>query len=195
MRINDDATTNAGVQPPQPLQPSNVVELGSGVGLASVAAALLGCRVFATDGMPSSIRLLQENFERYASDIPVTPHASMLEWGDDHAVDSLLQNQLLGKLPDIVMASDVVYAHSAREELAQTVRRLCPQGHTDGRVLIAHRWRANPVDEESFFQLFDDEFHREEVGLEFFPEDSYYRTRSMMDMKYPISIFEMRRKC
>eukprot|EP00571_Detonula_confervacea_P006173 CAMPEP_0172316122 /NCGR_PEP_ID=MMETSP1058-20130122/27348_1 /TAXON_ID=83371 /ORGANISM="Detonula confervacea, Strain CCMP 353" /LENGTH=298 /DNA_ID=CAMNT_0013030375 /DNA_START=63 /DNA_END=959 /DNA_ORIENTATION=- len=193
MRIHEDASsnTNARLQP----QPSTVVELGSGVGLTSLAAALLGCRVYATDGSPSSTRLREENFERYASDCPVAPHASMLEWGDAAAVDSLIHNQLLGQLPDVVMASDVVYAHSAREELSRTVRQLCPKGHIHGRVLIGHRWRANPVDEESFFKSFDDDFDREEVGLKFFPEDDYYRTRSMIDMKYPMSIFEMRRKC
>lgn len=194
MRIHeqdDNAAKNTRLQ----VQPSTIVELGSGIGLASLSAALLGCRVYATDGSPSSVRLLNENFERYADDIDIAPHASMLEWGDVPAVDSLLHNQLLGQYPDIVMASDVVYAHSAREELSQTVRQLCPRGHIHGRVLIAHRWRADPVSEESFFKLFDDEFDREEVGLEFFPEEGYYRTRSMIDMKYPVSIFEMRRKC
>ena len=178
---------------PQPSKPSTVVELGSGIGLASLAAAFLGCRVYATDGSPSSIRLLQGNFERYANDCPIAPHASMLEWGDANAADAIIHNHLQ-KLPDIVMASDVVYAHSAREELSQTVRQLCPRGHINGRVLVAHRWRANPVDEEAFFQSFDDEFDREEVGIEYFPNDEYYRTRSFIDMKYPISIFEMRRK-
>lgn len=190
MRIHDDATTNARLQP----QPSTIVELGSGVGLSSLAAALLGCRVYATDGSPSSVRLLDENFHRYNGVCPIAPHASMLEWGDGSAVDSLIHNQLFGQYPDVVMASDVVYAHSAREELSQTVRQLCPRGHIHGKVLIAHRWRADPVSEESFFQSFDADFDREEVGLEFLPEDRYYRTRSLMDMKYPVSIFEMRRK-
>lgn len=197
MRIHDSSEDTAKSSRLQ-MQPSTVVELGSGVGLASVTAALLGCRVYATDGSHSSIRLLEENFERYSSDFPsVTPHASMLEWGDSNAVHALIEDQLLGQLPDVVMASDVVYAHSAREELLQTVKQLCPKGHVHGRVLIAHRWRADAIDEESFFKLFDNEFDREEVGLEFLPEgdDGYYRTRSMIDMRYPISIFEMRRKC
>ena len=192
MRIHDDdaATANARLQP----QPSTIVELGSGVGLSSLAAALLGCRVYATDGSLSSVRLLNENFHRYDDSCPIAPHASMLEWGDGSAVDSLLRNQLFETFPDVVMASDVVYAHSAREELSRTIRQLCPRGHIHGKVLVAHRWRADPVSEESFFQSFDADFDREEVGLEFLPEDRYYRTRSLMDMKYPVSIFEMRRK-
>ncbi|KAL7547722.1 hypothetical protein ACHAWF_010997 [Thalassiosira exigua] len=179
-----------------PSRPSTVVELGSGVGLASLAAAFLGCRVVATDGSPSSVRLLEENFARHAADCPVAPIASLLEWGDDGAVDALVREALSGRPPDVVMASDVVYAHSAREELARTIRRLCPPGYVEGRVVIAHRWRADPADEESFFQFFDDEFHRKEVGPEFFPEtdDGYYRRRSLIDMRYPVSIFEMRRK-
>ncbi|KAL9191240.1 hypothetical protein ACHAXT_000946 [Thalassiosira profunda] len=185
MRVHED--TNPGRLQ---VQPSTVVELGSGVGLASLAAAFLGCRVYATDGSPSSIRLLQENFERYATDCPVLPRASMLEWGDEKAAESLLQKEP----PDVIMASDVVYAHSAREELSKTIRHLCPRGHLHGRVIIAHRWRSDTADEESFFKSFDKDFEREEVGMEFLPEDAYYRTRSMIDMKLPVSIFEMKRK-
>lgn len=71
MKIHDE-DDNARLQP----QPSTVVELGSGVGLASLAAAFLGCRVFATDGAPSSIRLMKENFEKYQTDCPIPPRAS-----------------------------------------------------------------------------------------------------------------------
>ena len=196
MRMHEDyksASTASRVQ----VKPSTVVELGSGIGLASLAASLMGCPVFATDGSPSSIRLLQENIDRYATDCDISPHASMLEWGDADAVDTLIQNQLLGQLPDVVMASDVVYAHSARKELQSTIRQLCPKGHIHGRVVIAHRWRTDPIYEESFFETFDDEFDREEVDVEFMPEDEdgCYRRRSMLDMKFPVSIFEMRRKC
>jgi len=121
----------------------------------------------------------------------------MLEWGDDTAIDSLLHNQhlLCGKYPDLIMASDVVYAHSAQRELFHTISRLCPPQHKHGRVVIAHRWRANLKEEESFFEMFDNGgFVREEVGLEYYTRDnSVYRKRSMMDMKYPVSLFEMRR--
>lgn len=90
-----------------------------------------------------------------------------------------------------------MYAHSARKELQSTIRQLCPKGHIHGRVVIAHRWRTDPIYEESFFEAFDNEFDREEVDVEFMPvdEDGYYRRRSMLDMKFPVSIFEMRRKC
>lgn len=189
MRIHED-DGNARVQP----QPATVVELGSGVGLASLAAAFLGCRVFATDGSPSSIRVMAENFDQYASDIPIPPRALRLDWGDMDEAESLIQSELCC-LPDVIMASDVVYSYSAREELSQTIRRLCPLGHSSGRIVIAHRWRTDPADEESFFKSFDNDFDREEVGLEFLPDDGYHRTRNMMDMRYPISIFEMRRKC
>ena len=189
MKIHDK-DDNARLQP----QPSTVVELGSGVGLASLAAAFLGCRVFATDGAPSSIRLMKENFEKYKTDCPIPPRALRLEWGDVDAAEKLLQSELCN-LPDVIMASDVVYAHSAREELAKTIRHLCPPGHINGRVVIAHRWRCDVADEESFFELFDEDFERQEVGVEFLPDDGYHRRRSMIDMRYPISIFEMRRKC
>ena len=34
------------------------------------------------------------------------------------------------------------------------------------KVVIAYRWRADPVEEMRFFKSFDNEFDREEVGLE-----------------------------
>ena len=190
VNVNVNENEN-GFLPPS----STVVELGSGVGLASLAAALLGCHVCATDGSPSSISLLRENFDRYADDFAVHPQASLLDWGDVPAAESLIRNQLGGRLPDVVMASDVIYAHSAREELARTIRQLCPVGHVNGRVLVAHRWRVDPLGEESFFKSFDDDFVRKEVPIDFMPLDPYFRTRNMRDMKLPVSIFEMRRKC
>ena len=189
MRIHDDDNVNVRLQP----QPSTVVELGSGVGLASLTAAFMGCRVFATDGTPSSIRLMDENFRKYASGCLVPPRALLLDWGDIEATESLIQSELCC-LPDVIMASDVVYAYSAREELAQTIRQMCPNGHS-GRVVIAHRWRTDTADEESFFKSFDNDFDREEVDMKFLPDDGYHRTRNMQNMRYPISIFEMRRKC
>ncbi len=174
-----------------------VVELGSGVGLASLAVALSGCRVLGTDGALSSVGLLNENFERYGDEFiqrDDKPKGLLLEWGDGKAVRELMEKELEGCPPDVVMASDVVYAHSAREELDETIRELCPAGHLDGRVVIAHRWRVDPKGEEAFFKGFEDEFVVEEVPVEFLPPDPYYRTRSLMDLKLPVSIFEMRRK-
>jgi predicted nicotinamide N-methyase len=174
-------------------KPSIVVELGSGIGLVSLAAALLGCQVCATDGSPSSIRLLEENFARYSNKFSVMPKASLLDWGNLSAANCLIQHELCGQYPDVIIASDVVYAHSAKFELKETIKHLCPKGH-NGKAVIAHRWRAEPVEEMRFFESFDDEFDREEVGLEWFPDDNYYRTKSMIDFKYPVSIFQMSRK-
>ena len=173
--------------------PTTVVELGSGVGLVSLAAALLGCNVIATDGSPSSIRLLEENFKRYTDEFSVMPRASLLAWGDWDATDRLIQQELFGNYPDLVVASDVIYAHSAKTELADTIKHLCPHGHT-GSILIAHRWRTDIKEETKFFESFESEFVSEEVGPEWLPEDSYYRTKSLIDFKYPVSIFHMRRK-
>ena len=103
-------------------------------------------------------------------------------------VDSLIKDQLMGQLPDIVMASDVVYAHSARKELSQTIRRLCPSHHINGRVVIAHRWRANPDDEELFFKSFRDEFDIKEVSLDYFPPDTYYRTKSVSSIDSSLAL-------
>ena len=173
--------------------PTTVVELGSGIGLVSLAAALLGCEVVATDGSPSSIRLLKENFENYSNEFEVMPKAAILDWGDLNAAENLVRYDLNGRYPDVILASDVIYAHSAKTELFDTIKYLCPQGHK-GSVLIAHRWRTEPEEEMGFFERFDNEFDREEVGPEWFPQDNYYRTKSMIDFKYPVSIYQMKRK-
>jgi len=193
MRVHADSDGNV-VLPAHP--PTTVVELGSGVGLASMAAAFLGCRVFGTDGALSSVELLNENFGRYDGEFNegAKPKGLLLKWGDSEAVRELIERDLEGCFPDVVMASDVVYAHSAREELTKTIRELCPEGHLDGRVVVAHRWRVDPKGEEAFFKGFEDEFEVEEVPVELLPPDPYYRTRSLIDFKLPVSIFEMRRK-
>ena len=182
------------------VQPSTVVELGAGIGLASIAAARLGCRVFATDGSPTSVRLLKENFRVNlpgdgGSPTTIRPRASMLEWGDLDGADGLVRDQILS-LPDVIMASDVVYLRSAQKDLADTIRRLCPEGHLHGRVVVAHRWRTDSMtdtaDEAAFFEGFDGEFVREEVPADLLPEG--YKMKSLVDMKLPVSIFVMRRK-
>ena len=190
MRTEDEKKSNSKTTRQNP---TTVIELGSGVGLVSIAAALIGCNVIATDGSPSSIRLLEENIQRYTNEFPVTPRASLLAWGDLDATDRLIQQEFSGHHPDLIVASDVIYTHSAKTELANTIKYLCPQGHT-GSVLIAHRWRTEIKEEMKFFENFKSEFISEEVGPEWLPEDKYYRTKSLIDFKYPVSIFHMRRK-
>jgi len=174
-----------------------IQELGAGIGLASIAAARLGCRVFATDGSPTSVGLLEDNFRTNLPDeggdggpTTIRPRASMLEWGDLDSADGLVRKDILS-LPDVIMASDVVYLRSARRELADTIRRLCPDGHLRGRVVVAHRWRTDTMtdtaDEASFFEEFDGEFDREEVAAELLPEG--YNTRAG-----DVSVFVMKRK-
>jgi hypothetical protein len=53
---------------------------------------------------------------------------------------------------------------------------------------------SRTVEEIRFVESFDNEFDREEVGLEWFPDDNYHRTKLMIDFKYPVSIFQMSRK-
>ena len=42
----------------------SVIELGSGVGLCSIAAAICGAHVVSTDGDETSLNLIDENIER-----------------------------------------------------------------------------------------------------------------------------------
>mmetsp|Transcript_11013 Transcript_11013/g.23902 ORF Transcript_11013/g.23902 Transcript_11013/m.23902 type:complete len:236 (+) Transcript_11013:515-1222(+) len=194
-----DSTSSTSSSGRVQVQPSTVVELGAGIGLASIAAARLGCRVFATDGSPTSVRLLKDNFRVNLPDdcgpTTIKPLASMLEWGDLDGADGLVDQ--ISSLPDVIMASDVVYLRSAQRDLAETIRRLCPDGHLHGRVVVAHRWRADSMtdttaDEAAFFEGFDGEFDTEEVAGELLPEG--YNMRSRVGTKLPVSVFVMRRK-
>ena len=70
-------------------------------------------------------------------------------------------------------------------------------GHLHGRVVVAHRWRADSMtdtnaDEAAFFEGFDGEFDREEVAAELLPEG--YKMRLRVDTKLPVLVFVMRRK-
>jgi len=88
------------------------VELGAGLGLPSIVAARLGVKMVATDGDAAALRLLQRNA---ASNGPrASPiQVERLLWGVENPV-SLLR---LEHPPDLLLASDVVYA-SAKEELS-----------------------------------------------------------------------------
>ena len=80
------------------LRGARVLELGCGLALPSIAAALAGGRVLATDWSPDAIELARVNAERNTAAIETAVSA----W-DDPAV-------LLAGAPwDLVLASDVLY--------------------------------------------------------------------------------------
>lgn len=97
-----------------------VVELGCGLGLPSLVAALGGADVLATDWSPDAIELLRTNAE--ANDAML--EADVVSWG--------VPDALLERAPfDLVLASDVLYERRNVDELLELLPKL------GGEVLVA----------------------------------------------------------
>jgi predicted nicotinamide N-methyase len=95
---------------------SRVVELGCGLGVPSVAAALGGADVLATDWSPTAIALLEENARR--NDVRL--ETAIVAWA--HA------DVLLERAPwDLVLAADVLYERRNVDELLELLPRLGAQ--------------------------------------------------------------------
>jgi predicted nicotinamide N-methyase len=97
-----------------------VVELGAGLGLPSLAAALRGADVLATDWSPDAVALLRANAERNH----VRLRAQRVRWDDPAPI--------LDAAPfDVVLAADVLYEARNAEQLLELLPRL------GGEILLA----------------------------------------------------------
>jgi predicted nicotinamide N-methyase len=100
-----------------------VLELGCGLGLPSIAAALAGARVLATDWSPDAIALLEENARRNGASLATAVRA----WSDADA--------LAADGPwELVLASDVLYERRNVALLLDLIPRLLADR---GEVLLA----------------------------------------------------------
>src|ERR687893_846281 len=81
----------------RPLTGGRVIELGCGLGLPAIAAALAGGRVLATDWSPDSVAMTARNAERNGAEL----RAELFRWDADPAA--------LGPPWPLVLASDVLY--------------------------------------------------------------------------------------
>src|SRR4051794_26779251 len=102
------------------LRGARVLELGCGLGLPSLAAALGGGRVLATDWSPAAVELLGENAARNGARLEF----EVVRWEQPDA--------LLARAPwDLVLAADVIYERRNVGVLADLLPRL------GGEVLFA----------------------------------------------------------
>ena len=98
------------------LRGARTLELGCGLGLPSIAAALAGGRVLATDWSPEAVELTRANAER-----------------NDAALETLVCSwtapaPLLERAPwDLVLASDVLYEPRNGDALLSLLPRLTPE--------------------------------------------------------------------
>ena len=98
---------------PRALRGRRVVELGCGLGLPSMAAALAGARVLATDWSPDAVAALAENAERNG----VALETLVCSWDEP--------GPLLARAPwDLVLAADVLYERRNGEALLALLPRL-----------------------------------------------------------------------
>ena len=80
------------------LKGARVLELGCGLGLPSLAAALAGGRVLATDWSPQAIELLRDNAERNGAELEL----EIADWAHPEA--------LIERAPwDLVLGADLLY--------------------------------------------------------------------------------------
>jgi predicted nicotinamide N-methyase len=121
-----------------------VVELGAGLGLPSLAAALGGADVLATDWAEDAVALLRANAAR--NGIPL--RAERVRWDDP---EPLLREAPWG----LVLGADLLYEHRNTEQLLELLPRLggdivlAEPGRPFARAFLAH-WNVEAVAERVY---------------------------------------------
>jgi predicted nicotinamide N-methyase len=107
------------------LRGARVLELGCGLGLPSLAAALAGGRVLATDWSPQAVALLEDNARRNGAAL----ETAIVDWAHPAAI--------VERAPwDLVLAADVLYERRNVALLLDLLPRL------GGEVWLADPGRA-----------------------------------------------------
>lgn len=125
------------------LRGARTLELGCGLALPSIAAALAGGRVLATDWSTAAMVLARENAERSGA----TFETLVCDWARPEP--------LIDRGPwDLVLASDVLYEHRNAHALSRLLPRLVAAG---SEILLADPGRV-PAD--AFLEEIDRTFER-----------------------------------
>jgi len=110
------------------LRGARTLELGCGLGLPSIAAALAGGRVLATDWSPDAVRATAANAERNGVELETLE----CSWAEPDAI--------VDRAPwPLVLASDVLYERRNVEQLLDLLPRLVDE---TGLVLLADPGRV-----------------------------------------------------
>ncbi|XP_068124111.1 protein-lysine methyltransferase METTL21C [Hyperolius riggenbachi] len=106
------------------LRNKKVLEIGSGTGLVSIVACILGAHVIATD-LPEALGNLRCNLSRNTRGRCLqNPEAKELVWGKD--LDTSFPQST--SVYDYIFAADVVYHHTCLDDLLKTMKYLCQPG-------------------------------------------------------------------
>jgi predicted nicotinamide N-methyase len=137
-----------------------VVELGCGLGLPSVTAALGGARVLATDWSADALRAVQ----RAAADNDATVDTLRVDWA--------APDELVARGPfRAVLAADVLYEARNIEPLLALIPRLLGPG---GELWLADPGRASA---DAFLGATADGWERRTTGARDLPTVSIHRMR------------------
>ena len=110
------------------LRGARTLELGCGLGLPSIAAALAGGRVLATDWSPDGIAMTARNAERSGASVETL----VCDWAQP--------DPLLARAPwDLVLAADVLYERRNVDVLDELLPRLID---ARGEILLADPGRV-----------------------------------------------------
>lgn len=99
-----------------PVAGKRVVEIGAGVGMASVTAAAHGAAVLATDYSPEALRFIRYNARR--NGVPV--ETARLDWRDVHCTERF----------DMLFAADVLYERVNLLPIVMAIDKLLKPGGT-----------------------------------------------------------------
>jgi predicted nicotinamide N-methyase len=114
------------------LKGARVLELGCGLGLPSLAAALAGGRVLATDWSPQAIELLRDNAEHNGAAL----QTAVVDWKEPGAI--------VDRAPwDLVLGADLLYERRNVEPLLVLVPQLLGER---GELWLADPGRAPALD-------------------------------------------------
>eukprot|EP00904_Undaria_pinnatifida_P014254 jgi/Undpi1/995/HiC_scaffold_10.g04459.m1 len=174
-----------------PLYPcrASVLELGSGVGLVAMAAALLGWDVVCTDKV-DALQLLEANVKRCLSSTKRTcvGAADVVEydWGTD--AEELLERRTVssgGIGYDIVICADCVYARSSVEPLLATLCQVCDENTI---VLVTNELRSAF---DTFLQRAKEQFDIESLHVS---EDQMVVDPASNQRPTPVALKRLRRR-
>ncbi|XP_065597017.1 protein-lysine methyltransferase METTL21C [Cyrtonyx montezumae] len=127
------------------LKDKKVLEIGAGTGLVSIVACILGAYVTATD-LPEVLENLTFNISRNTHNMNThKPEVRKLVWGEGLQEDFPLSTYHY----DFILASDVVYHHTALDALLATMVYFCQPGTV---LLWANKFRFS-TDYEFLEQL------------------------------------------
>jgi predicted nicotinamide N-methyase len=138
----------------------SVLELGCGLGLPSLAAALAGATVVAADWAADALVLLRRNAERNAAALTTT----LLDWREPA--------ELGGSRSDLVLAADVLYEE---RNAAPLVTLLLDVVAADGEALVADPGRRHA--ELMLDGIVTAGWSVEEIADELIPRGAVYRLR------------------